>query len=161
MRERFKSFTLLMASINRSIRRMKAEEMAEFGLKTGHVSCLYYLYRHGALTPTELCLLCEEDKANISRSIDFLEKSGYLVSEGDAARRYKRSLALTEQGERIARDLEARINAVLANAGKGVSDEERAIMYRCLETINSNLQSICDEYDREKREHGSIQEETV
>lgn len=43
MEERFETFTVLIARINRGIKRIKAEEMAEFGLKGPHVSCLYYL----------------------------------------------------------------------------------------------------------------------
>lgn len=33
MEERFETFTVLIARINRGIKRIKAEEMAEFGLK--------------------------------------------------------------------------------------------------------------------------------
>ena len=81
MDERFKTFTVLMANINRSIRKIKTEEMAEFRLKSPHVSCLYYLYKENALTAKELCDICEEDKANISRTIDYLETNGYLVRQ--------------------------------------------------------------------------------
>jgi DNA-binding MarR family transcriptional regulator len=69
MGERFQLFTVLISTLNRSIRRIKTEEMADFGLKSGHVSCLYYLLREGKLTAKELCDICEEAKANISRAI--------------------------------------------------------------------------------------------
>ncbi|MBQ8174533.1 MAG: MarR family transcriptional regulator [Clostridia bacterium] len=150
MRERFKTFTVLTAHIVRSIRRIKAEATAEFDLKSGHVSCLYYLLRHGAMTLTELCELCEEDKANLSRSVDHLEKSGYLTVELSAARRYKRHLFLTEKGKRVAKSLSDRVNEVLTEASVGVSEEDRTIMYRCLDKINDNLKKICDRYDTEQ-----------
>ena len=38
MEERFETFTVLIARISRGIKRIKAEEMAEFGLKGPHVS---------------------------------------------------------------------------------------------------------------------------
>ena len=69
MENRFETFTVLISSISRSIRRLKTEETAEFNLKSPHVSCLYYLLKHGNMTATELCELCDEDKAAISRSI--------------------------------------------------------------------------------------------
>ena len=147
MQERYKTFTLLMAHISRSIRRIKSEEMAEFNLKSQHVSCLYYLYRGGALTAKELCDACEEDKANISRSIDYLEENGYLVSGAATPRRYKRHLTLTEKGEDIARRLAEKVDAVLRQASEGVAKEDRAVMYRCLDRINTNLQRICDQYE--------------
>ena len=39
MEERFETFTVLIARISRGIKRIKAEEMAEFGLKGPHVLC--------------------------------------------------------------------------------------------------------------------------
>ena len=63
MIDRFQTFTVLVAKMNRCIRKIKTEEMAEFDLKSPHVSCLYYLYGADSLTATELCEICEEDKA--------------------------------------------------------------------------------------------------
>ena len=73
MQERFKTFTILVSNINRCIHKIKTEEMADFNLKSSHVSCLYYIYKENSLTAKELCGLCGEDKANISRTIKFLE----------------------------------------------------------------------------------------
>ena len=76
MEERFKTFTVLIAKINRNIRKIKNREMVEYGLRSAHISCLYYLYSAEALTATELCELCEEDKATISRALVYLEENG-------------------------------------------------------------------------------------
>lgn len=62
MEERFAAFTVLIAKINRNIRRIKTEEMAEFHLKGPHVACLYHLTTAGPLTAGELCDRCDEDK---------------------------------------------------------------------------------------------------
>ena len=140
MQERYKTFTLLMAHISRSIRRIKSEEMAEFNLKSQHVSCLYYLYRGGALTAKELCDACEEDKANISRSIDYLEENGYLVSGAATPRRYKRHLTLTEKGEAVGKEISDKIDAVLAHLSPGLTEEERNTFYRNLTTISESLE---------------------
>ena len=74
MKERFKLFTVLMTKTRRSIQRIKTEEMAEYNLKSPHVSCLYYLHTYGNMTATELCEICDEDKAAISLSIQQLQK---------------------------------------------------------------------------------------
>lgn len=99
MEERFETFTVLIARINRGIKRIKAEEMAEFGLKGPHVSCLYYLSCCGEMTAAELCERCDEDKAAISRSLDDLEKNGYITCASGAGKRYKSPLRLTEKGK--------------------------------------------------------------
>ena len=79
MQQRFETFTVLIAKISRSIRRIKAEEMSEFHLKGPHVSCLYYLTQLGPLTAGQLCDRCEEDKAAVSRSLEYLEQNGYVT----------------------------------------------------------------------------------
>ena len=69
MEERFETFTVLINQISRSIHQLKSAEMAEFELRSSHVSCLYYLYQMKTLTAKELCDICAEDKANISRTV--------------------------------------------------------------------------------------------
>ena len=78
MKERFKTFTVLIMEINRYIHKIKTEEMSEFDLKSPHVSCLYYLYKAGELTAKELCDISKEDKASVSRSIEYLETNGFI-----------------------------------------------------------------------------------
>ena len=109
MEERFAAFTVLIAKINRNIRRIKTEEMAEFHLKGPHVACLYHLTTAGPLTAGELCDRCDEDKAAISRSLDFLEKEGYLVCDSSARKRYRSPLRLTEKGEATGRRIMEKI----------------------------------------------------
>ena len=62
MEERFETFTILIARIRRSIKRIKSEEMADFELKGPHVSCLYYLSLCEGMTAAELCERCDEDR---------------------------------------------------------------------------------------------------
>ncbi len=147
MQQRFRMFTLLNAQISRCLRRIKTEEMADMELKSGHVSCLHYLYKTGPLTAKEICELCEEDKANISRSMEHLEKNGYLLPLQETGRCYKRRYTLTEKGVAAAELLDEKIDRLLAIAGEGVNDADRAVMYACLSKIGANLQRICDEYD--------------
>ena len=78
MEERFETFTVLLNRINRNIRKIKNEEMKNYELRSPHISCLYYLYISKELTSKDLCERCEEDKATISRSLDYLEKNNYI-----------------------------------------------------------------------------------
>ena len=147
MQERFNTFTVLIAKINRTIRRIKTEEMAGFDLKSTHVSCLYYLYINEALTTKELCDICMEDKASVSRSIEYLENKGYLKPAEKESKRYKRLLELTEKGKEIGKKLFEKINEILDQSSEGISEDVRQTMYRSLESISENLQKICDKYD--------------
>lgn len=148
MDEKYKIFTVLMASINRSIRKIKTEEMAEFHLKSPHVSCLYYLFKEDGLTAKELCEVCEEDKANISRTIDYLETNGYLVRQNEDNKKYKSHLSLTEMGRSVACQIAEKIDRILDESGEGISETDRKIMYRSLFQISNNLQKRCNQYDK-------------
>ena len=148
MEKRFEKFTALMTSIGRSIRKIKSEEVEEFDLKAPHVTCLYYLYTEGPMNAKRLCDLCEEDKSNMSRIIDYLETNNFILCETSSNRRYRSPWKLSEKGIEASNHIMKKIDSVLDLAGDGISDEEREIMYSSLEKINTNLQKICDKYDR-------------
>ncbi len=147
MQERYKNFTLLIAKINRCIRKIKTEEMSEFNLKSAHVSCLYYLYTMGSLTSKELCDICEEDKAAISRAVDHLENEGYLKSRTNVNKRYKCPIELTEKGHEVGRYLAERVSGIIAVSSAGISDEEREVLYRALSIISEKLQQVYEGYE--------------
>lgn len=149
--ERFKTFTLLMAKINRSIRKIKNEEMAEFGLKSPHVSCLYYLYKEESLTAKELSDICDEDKAAVSRSILALERLGYLSCESESKKRYKAPLKLTEEGKAIAQRIANKIDSVLDFVSGAIAENERVGFYENLGSVCENLQKFCEKYDNSER----------
>ena len=140
MKERFKTFTVLIAKISRNIKKIKNQEMAEYGLRSVHVTCLYYLYSQEALTATELCELCEEDKATISRSLDFLEENGYIVCETMQSKRYKAPLLLTEKGAEVGKKITDKINFVLDEICIDMTEEQRVEFYRGLAIISDSLE---------------------
>ena len=142
MEERYETFTVLIARINRSIKRVKSAEMAEFQLKGPYVSCLYYLSLTDGLTAAALCERCDEDKAAISRSLDDLEKSGYITCESGIGRRYRAPLHLTERGRAVCRGINERIDRIVDTASQGLSEAERKSMYRALTLISENLEQM-------------------
>ena len=146
MIERFETFTVLIAKINRNIRKIKNQEMEEYQLKSTHISCLYYLYTQEGLTATELCEKCEEDKATISRAIDYLEKNNYLTCEAKNAKRYKTPFILTEKGLEAGKKISEKIDQVLEEVGMGLTEEERTAFYRSLTIISDGLEQISNKY---------------
>ncbi len=148
MEARFETFTALITKINRNIRRIKTLEMAEFDLKSPHVSCLYHLYTAEGLTATELSERCEEDKAAISRSLDYLEQNGFLVCEAQKSKRYKSRLTLTEKGLMVGKKIAEKVDHVLNLVSIGLNDGERAEFYRALHTISDNLDDICKDLEK-------------
>lgn len=148
MIQRFELFTVLIANLARNIRRIKTEEMARWNLKSHHVSCLYYLYQRKSLTAKELCDICEEDKANVSRAIEYLEYAGFLKCESNNHKRYKSHFELTEKGKEVGLGICNRVESILNKTGEGLTEDNRRIMYECLNIINNNLQNIESEYGK-------------
>ena len=142
MKERFETFTVLINRISRNIRKIKNYEMAEYNLKSSHISCLYYLYIENGLTATDLCERCEEDKATISRALDYLEKNNYLMCESKYAKRYKSPFVLTEKGNEAGKKIADKINGVLDEISVGLTEEERIQFYKSLAIISSSLENI-------------------
>lgn len=140
--DRFETFTVLIAKISRSIRKLKSNEMAKFNLKSPHVSVLYYLTKNGDLTAKGLCDICDEDKAQISRSIEYLEKNGFIKCESKTEKRYKSPLILTEKGKQAGDSLVQEIDRVLSISSFGLTAEDMEIFYKCLFKICENLENV-------------------
>ena len=144
MKERFETFTVLITKIGRSIRKIKNQRMAEYSLRSPHVSCLYYLYSSEGLTATDLCERCEEDKATISRSLDYLEENGYVIRGSKFSRRYKAPLTLTEKGAVVGKKIADKIDGVLDEIGVGLTEEERDAFYRSLAVISESIEAVAN-----------------
>ena len=148
MEERFQTFTGLITDINRCIHKIKTVEMAEFDLKSSHVSCLYYLYIDKGATATDLCERCEEDKATISRALDYLETNGYIIREANTAKRYKSPLLLTDLGLGVGKKIADKIDGVLDEISVGLTEAERLAFYRSLSIISQSLEGVCQKYEK-------------
>jgi DNA-binding MarR family transcriptional regulator len=138
MIQRFDAFVSGITSCYKLIQRIKSMEMTEFGLKGTHVMCLYYLRQNPAgLTASQLCGLCAEDKAAISRTLSELKSRGYITSLSKKA--YRAMLTLTGAGQEVARKFDQMIEGWVRAGGDGLSEEERFDFYKCLATIAENL----------------------
>ncbi len=142
MQERFETFTVLINRISRNIRKIKNQEMAEYNLRSAHVSCLYYLYTNKGATATDLCERCEEDKATISRALNYLETNDYITHEVKCPKRYKSVLLLTDKGLKVGKKIADKIGGVLDTISDGLTEEERVAFYRSLSIISESLESI-------------------
>ena len=142
MQERFETFTVLINRISRNIRKIKNQEMADYNLRSVHISCLYYLYSGENLTATDLCERCEEDKATISRGLDYLETNGYITCRTQNAKRYKSPLSLTEKGMEAGKTIADKINWVLDAISDGLTENERIAFYHSLSIISERLEAV-------------------
>lgn len=147
LQERYETFTVLINRISRNIKKIKNKEMAEYDLRSPHISCLYYIYLEKNITATMLCEKCEEDKATISRALDYLEEKGYIFREFQGTKRYNSPLLLTEKGEKTGEKIAEKIENVLKKINEDLSEDMRKEFYTSLALISEKLEK---EANREK-----------
>jgi DNA-binding MarR family transcriptional regulator len=142
MATKYNNFKVLITRIARGIHRVEENEMKQINLKSQHISCLYYLSLSEKLRAKDIVDLYLEDKGQVSRSLDFLEKNGYIKCDSDAHKRYNAYYYLTEMGKEVSEYIETKINEIVEDVSDFLTDEERIIMYRCLTKISKNLDKI-------------------
>ena len=146
MVSRFEQFSGAVSCIYRCIQKIERVEMAKYGLKGPHAQCLLAMGHHPeGLTSSELCTLCDKDKAAISRTVAELEREGLVIRNTKGSNRYRALLKLTQQGETAAAQVEERAKLAVEKAGEGMTDQQRAVFYEVLGLIAGHLQEICED----------------
>jgi DNA-binding MarR family transcriptional regulator len=142
--DRLDEFMTLIVGASRSVTKLKSKYMASFGLGSTHTMCIRKLYAsENGLTRTQISEICELDKAQVSRIINELAQKGYAV-EGPGKSNYKRRVVLTDDGKRIA----AEINSIVLKINTAVSQEipceEIEVFYKVFGIICDNLKNAED-----------------
>ena len=137
--DRLDEFSALMANASKSITKLKNKYMSSYGLSSTHTMCIRKLYSApNGLTRTQIAKKCELDKSQISRIINELSEKGYVL-EGPECSNYKKRVMLTDEGKRIAAD----INSIALDINKYVSGkistEDITTFYRVFGEICENL----------------------
>lgn len=141
MIDRFERFSLAVFSISRYWNKIATEEMKKHGLKGPYALYLVTMANYnGDVTAAHLTEMCSRDKADVSRAVSAMEKKGFIKRLGDNA--YRAKLILTDNGKAVAEQITSRAVLAVEMAGKGLSDEMRAVLYRALDTITANLKEI-------------------
>lgn len=143
---RFEQFSASVSSIHRSIQKIERVEMAKYGLKGPHAQCLLAMSRYPeGITSSQLCILCDKDKAAISRTVAELEREGLVERCLKGSNRYRALLKVTEQGKLAAEHVAERAKLAVEKASEGMTDDQRVTLYQVLDLIAGHLQTICEE----------------
>ena len=146
MRNRFARFSLAISEIDRCWHKLASEEMAKYDLNSPHAVYLTALWDYPeGITAARLGELCGKNKADVSRMIAILEMKGLVRKEAVCGNFYRARLLLTAEGKQAAEQVQRRADLAVELAGSGMSDTDREIFYRCLDTITTNLQTLCKE----------------
>ena len=141
---RFRDFTLLLLSAERSINKIKNAGMKEYGLKGTQVNCLFYLYRsENGLTAKDISAICREDKSSVSRILKELEKNGLIYCQQDLSKKkYNSVISLTTKGKELAEVIASKIKEIIKHAENLISEKEIDLFYQTFFKICENLKEI-------------------
>ena len=135
----FENFTITILKLNKLVQKIKNFEMREYGLKTIHVMCIYYLNNHpDGLTASELTRLTLEDKAAISRALKVLHEKGYANYDPN---KYNADIRLTDAGKELASLISKKADKAVCAGSYDFTEEQRNSFYRQLGTIAENLEN--------------------
>lgn len=151
---RFERFSFAICAISHYWHKIVSEEMKKYGLKGPYAIYLVALYAcPDGITAAKLSKLCSKDKADTSRIVAVMEKKGLVYKEGD--NHYRALIKLTSEGKTAAEHIKKRAEIAVDIAGGEISEENREIFYKSLETICLNIQSMSSEGipQHEKGEH--------
>ena len=141
---RYEVFSAAVSSMYHDIQKIERVEMARFGLKGPHAQCMLALSRYPAgLTSSQLCEICDKDKAAISRTISELEEVGMVFRQDRNGNRYRAPVMLTPQGILAAQSVAERARLAVEQAGMGLDENQRQVFYQVLSLIAGNLHTIC------------------
>ena len=142
-KDRFEIFSASVLHLVKSVQVLKAQKMAEYGLKgTTAAALCRVLESENGLTPTELCVACEIDKAQVSRSVAELVEKGFLVRDAIDAHRYKQKYRLTAAGRRAAIDVSRAIREIEEAVSRGISPIELDRFYHTLYCLCDNFEAL-------------------
>ena len=146
MLSRFEQFSIAISGIYRSIQKIERMEMAKYGLKGPHAQCLLAMKRYPeGITATQLCEICDKDKAAVSRTLAELEAAELIRRSDPTGKRYRANLQLTERGQEIAENVNTLAYQAVKRATGGYDVQEREVFIGVLSIISSSLQDICRE----------------
>jgi DNA-binding MarR family transcriptional regulator len=140
---RFSRFSMYIERISKNIKRIKDSVMEEFGLRSAHVMCLFYLRAsENGLTVTELAKACGVNKAFVSRVTSELLEKNYISREKKSEHAYNVKYILAEKGQKITDRINEKLNDVFKNIDKDITPEKLAVFNEVLAILDRNIEEF-------------------
>lgn len=96
----------------------------------------------GALTQSEICELLYLEKSSVSRSLDGLEKRGWIERKRSPTDNRSKLVVLTDKSLEMVEQCSEIATSVLQDAQKGFGDAEREQSRAHLSNVITNLRSL-------------------
>ena len=145
----FEAFNGLISNASKSLEKLKAKGMGEYGLSGTYTLCLRQLYENrDGLTRTNLAQRCGVDRAQITRVIGELIAKELVVELGSGSN-YRKKCVLTEKGRTVTAEINELVQKIRYFVSAEIPKDRLEIFYETLAQICENLKRaeellICD-----------------
>lgn len=139
--ERLSDFFTYIRMLSKLLFRLKSNAVKKLGLKSVHVQCLFYLSYKGNMTFSNLVKLTLEDKASVSKALKILTDKDIVSYHAG----YNEEIVLTEEGKKVASEIEKESITALKEARKDIPDEDARIFVSTLKKICMNLREYVED----------------
>ncbi|MBR4880705.1 MAG: MarR family transcriptional regulator, partial [Clostridia bacterium] len=143
MIDRFDRFSALIFDVSKNWHKITSDELSKYGLKGTYAVYLSAMARNPeGITAAMLSQVCCRDKADVSRAVNDMEAKGIITKVSERNNSYRAAIKLTDKGYKIIKEIKTRSEMAISTAGMGVTEAERAVFYKVLETIAGNLRCM-------------------
>lgn len=121
------------------------------GLHRGQRKVLMYLSKHGEIpSQRELASRFDVSPACVARTLKALSSEGYIVRTGDADDLRRNQVRITEKGLRVVQETTQTFDRFDQCMFEGVSESEMHAFIRLAQKLQSNLQALRAEEDKNR-----------
>ena len=144
--DRFTTFFQTFERVVKNIRRIATPVMQEYGLRSGHVTCILALSQaENGLTVSELARECAIDKALSSRIVRELVEKGFLAPlPHQGSVNYNKRFLLTPSCHAAIEGMTRRINQCVSDANRNLPPEELKQFYCVLAELDQRIEELAD-----------------
>ena len=135
----------LLAQVSRLHHHRAHELLDKIGLFRGQPHVIDLLHERDGLTHSELAAQLEVTPATVTKTIQRMEKAGFLQRKPDVNDQRVSRVYLTKAGRAVHSDLQAFQQQMESDSVRGFSEEEQAVMRGFLLRLRDNLTQALQE----------------
>ena len=138
----FEQLSIGVHELYLTMHRVETKQMEKYGLRGAYVKYLVaLLHTPDGLTISQLCEICDQDKAAVSRAVSELVGREFIWRDNPRKNHYRAKLKLSERGAELAKEVCNSSKAVFDEAIEGFSPEQRDAFYEFMFAVSENLHS--------------------
>lgn len=124
---------------------------SQFGMTAQQAAVLLHCVEHGATSAGNLARSMGRDKGKITRFVDKLEGSGFLLRKSDARDHRLFIITATNRGRRVAPRLRTRFGELRNQFFEGVPNTDMDRLESVLAQLHANADRLCERKKRKER----------